>query len=134
MKYFSFNCFGFRCLLHNAKSFTQFYFHRIFNGKSFNLKMWFIEDCLLHFINLQYANPEVLTSVLQEKREVYFICCCAKLLFFTCRFIESNTAIHAIKYPCVIRKQICGKQLCFEVLKTRLIWLWLHWSSSYRYG
>lgn len=132
MKYFSFYCFRLGCFLNNAKGFTEFYFYRMFNDKSFNLKAWFIEDCLFHFINLHYANPEVLTSVLQEKSEVYFICWYAKLLFFTCLFTESNAAVLAIKYPWVTRKQVCGKQLCSEVMKmwlifnNRLIWLWAY--------
>lgn len=82
---------------HNARSFVQFYFLKTFSGKSFNLKAWFIDDYLLHFIILHYANHDVLTSVLQEKREVYFIYCYAKLLFFTCLFTESNAAIYAKK-------------------------------------
>jgi len=64
---------------------------------------------------------EMLTSVLQEKSEVYFICWYAKLIFFTRLFTESNAAILAIKYPCVPREQMCHRQLCSEVLKMWLI-------------
>lgn len=124
MKYFCFYCFRLRCFLHNAKGFTHIYFYKIFSDKSFNLKVgfffFFIADCLYHFINLHYANPGVLASVLQEKSEVYFICWYAKLLFFPCLFTESNTAILAIKYLCVTGSKR-GKRLCSEVLKMRLI-------------
>lgn len=51
----------------------------------------------------------MLTCVLQKKSEVFFIFGYAKLLYFTCLFTESNAAIYAVKYPCMSRKQVCGK-------------------------
>lgn len=77
------------------KALHKFIFIKYSVTNPFIWKFHFIvlEDSLYHFIDMHYANPEVLTSVLQEKTEVYFICWYAKLLFFPCLFTESNTAI-----------------------------------------
>lgn len=96
------------------KAVRKFIFYKIFSDKSFNLKVsfyFFLKNSLYHFINLHYANPEVLTSVLQEKTEAYFICWYAKLLFFPFLFTESNTAILAIKYLCVTGEKVWQEAL-----------------------